>query len=202
MAGGAEGCIFCGIASGQVPSKKVYEDEKAVAVLDINPANPGHVLLLPKNHYAIMPQVPEEDIAHLGMLAKQISQAMVRALKNEKVSGSSIVVANGPAAGQKAMHFMIHVIPRFSGDGVGLVPPAGKIREEDLRKMHELLSKSIALAFGLPEPQEKKAEPQKQSSSVEQLAEEQAEAEDELSAEEQKKTSLDEVSKFLSGGRQ
>ena len=68
-------CIFCQIISGKVQAKKVYEDEKTIAILDINPANPGHVLLLPKEHYTVMPQLPAEDIAHISIVAKFLSNA-------------------------------------------------------------------------------------------------------------------------------
>lgn len=108
-------CIFCQIISGKVPSKKIYEDEGCIAVLDINPAAKGHLLLLPKEHYAIMPQVPEQEINHLFIVAKKLSQVLLRELK---VSGTNVFIANGLAAGQRAQHFMIHVIPRKEGDGV------------------------------------------------------------------------------------
>ncbi|MBT4539202.1 HIT domain-containing protein [Candidatus Woesearchaeota archaeon] len=108
-------CIFCQIVSGKIPSKKIYEDEKVIAILDINPAAKGHLLLLPKEHYSIMPQIPDEDLSHLFLIAKQLSKKM---LQKMKVAGTSIFIANGLAAGQRAQHFMIHIIPRKQGDGV------------------------------------------------------------------------------------
>ncbi|MBT4651803.1 HIT domain-containing protein [Candidatus Woesearchaeota archaeon] len=108
-------CIFCQIVSGKIPSKKIYEDDICVAVLDINPATIGHVLLMPKEHYMIMPQVPENILGHVFMVAKHISQAMLRKLK---VEGTSVFVANGFVAGQKAQHFLVHVIPRKGNDGL------------------------------------------------------------------------------------
>ena len=108
-------CIFCQIVSGKIPSKKIYEDEKVIAILDINPAAKGHLLLLPKEHYSIMPQIPDEDLSHLFLITKQLSKKM---LQKMKVAGTSIFIANGLAAGQRAQHFMIHIIPRKQGDGV------------------------------------------------------------------------------------
>ena len=108
-------CIFCQIVSGKIPSKKIYEDEKVIAILDINPAAKGHLLLLPKEHYSIMPQIPDEDLSHLFLIAKQLSKKM---LQKMKVAGTSIFIANGLAAGQRAQHFMVHIIPRKQGDGV------------------------------------------------------------------------------------
>lgn len=112
-------CIFCQIIEGKIPSKQIYSDEHCLAVMDVNPAAPGHVLLLPKEHYAIMPQIPDEVIGHLFTAAKHISQLM---LKKLKVGGTTVFVANGLVAGQKAQHFMIHIIPRKEGDGLLEVP--------------------------------------------------------------------------------
>ena len=112
-------CIFCQIISGQVPSKKIFEDEKVIAILDVNPATEGHVLLLPKEHYAIMPQMSDDEIAHIFSISKKISQVI---LKQLKVEGTNIFVANGLAAGQRAQHFMVHIIPRKDGDDILTVP--------------------------------------------------------------------------------
>src|SRR3989344_253434 len=78
-----QNCIFCHITSGKVASKKVYEDDKCLGILDINPANPGHVLLMPKEHYAIMPLIPEDELKHLSMVAKAISNILLKVLKVE-----------------------------------------------------------------------------------------------------------------------
>lgn len=108
-------CIFCQIVSGKIPAKKVFEDEKCLAIIDINPAAKGHLLLLPKEHYAIMPQVPAPLLDHLTITSKKLSQVMLRALK---VSGTNIFIANGLAAGQRSQHFMIHIIPRKEVDRI------------------------------------------------------------------------------------
>src|SRR3990167_3381355 len=60
-------CIFCQIIAGKVQSKKIYEDDKVIALLGINPANPGHILLLTKEHYSIMPQIPDDEVAYVFM---------------------------------------------------------------------------------------------------------------------------------------
>jgi len=138
-------CIFCQIIAGKVQSKKVYEDEKVIGILDINPSNPGHVLLMPKDHYSIMPQIPEEDITHLFMVAKALSNSCLRALG---AHGTNIIVANGIAAGQKANHFMIHVIPRKDDDGLNFVLPQKKLSDKDLNDIREKLTKKIAQLTG------------------------------------------------------
>ncbi len=139
-------CIFCHIAAGRVASRKIYEDDKVVAVLDINPANPGHVLIVPKEHYVIMPQIPEDVLEHIGMIAKGISHAQLKAFKAQ---GTNIFVANGVAAGQRAQHFMMHVIPRMERDDVGLILPERSMASADAKKAQQVLKKALSKALGL-----------------------------------------------------
>ncbi|MCK4588849.1 MAG: HIT family protein [Nanoarchaeota archaeon] len=140
-------CIFCQIISGKVPSQQIYQDDKSLAVLDINPANKGHILLLPKEHHSIMPQMSEEEIAHLFIVAKYLSQAQLKAFKAQ---GSTIFVANGLAAGQRAQHFMLHIIPRFENDNLSVLNiPQKQIPESDLEKLREALIKKINEVFKL-----------------------------------------------------
>jgi len=133
-------CIFCQIISGKVPSKRIYEDEQVLAILDINPASPGHLLIMPKEHYSIMPQVPPEEVSHIFLVAKALSNAALRALEAQ---GSNILVANGVAAGQKAQHFMVHMIPRKDNDDIDFLVPQNQIPEKDLQKISEILAKSF-----------------------------------------------------------
>lgn len=159
-------CIFCHIIAGKVASKKIYDDEHCIAILDTNPANPGHILLIPKEHYAIMPMVPEDIIAHLAMVAKALSHVLLNSLKAE---GTNILIANGVAAGQRAQHFMIHVIPRKENDGVELSIPSNKISEADISKIKKALDEKIATVMGKQEkpmeikPKEEKSVKKKKS---------------------------------------
>ena len=127
-------CIFCQIVSGKIPSKKVFEDDKVMAILDINPAAKGHVLLLPQEHYVIMPQVPEADLLHLFSVAKKLSQRVLRGFKSQ---GTTLFVANGLIAGQRSQHFMVHIIPRREGDH--LISFDEKLIDEELRKKVKLV---------------------------------------------------------------
>ena len=133
-------CIFCQIISGKVQSRKVYEDEHVIAVLDINPANPGHLLIMPKEHYSIMPQIPDDEVQHIFMVAKALSNALLRALE---VQGSNIIVANGVTAGQRAQHFMAHLIPRKENDDVNFQVPQKTISEDELQKIKQALSENL-----------------------------------------------------------
>ena len=108
-------CVFCQIIAGKIPAKKMYEDQYTIGIMDINPATKGHILLVPKEHYAIMPQVPDKEIGHCFVVAKYLSQLLLKVLK---VSGTNVFIANGAAAGQKSQHFLLHVIPRKDGDKI------------------------------------------------------------------------------------
>ena len=162
-------CIFCQIISGKVQSRKVYEDDKVVALLDINPANPGHVLLLTKEHYSIMPQIPDDEVAYVFMAAKSLSNSM---LKSIDAQGTNIIVANGIAAGQRAQHFMVHVIPRKDNDGVNFILPQKTMEQQEIEAIGNKLI--AALSGGEKEeekqipikmPEAKKKEGAKQSKS-------------------------------------
>ncbi len=137
-------CIFCGIANGGVPSKTIYEDDKVRVVLDIYPANPAHLLVLTKQHHAIFNQLSEEEVMHLGIISKRISELMFKVLKPE---GINFFIANGQIAGQKAPHFILHVIPRFSGDGLSLDIPVNPIDEKELNALYENLKPTLKNYF-------------------------------------------------------
>jgi histidine triad (HIT) family protein len=141
-------CIFCQIIEGKVQSKKIYSDDKVIAILDINPGNPGHVLIMPKEHYAIMPQVPEEVIGHMAIVAKRISQIALKALG---AKGTNIIVQNGIAAGQKAQHFMLHVIPRKENDGIKFLLEKKTVSEKDYNTVMERVKKRVNELFNIKE---------------------------------------------------
>ncbi|MBU2561362.1 MAG: HIT domain-containing protein [Nanoarchaeota archaeon] len=166
-------CIFCHIISGKISSRKIYEDDKCIAVLDINPANPGHALILPKEHYTIMPMMPEEEIAHLFRIAKKISTAQIRSLNAD---GTNIFMANGAAAGQKAPHFMIHVIPRKENDGITCFNlPKNKISNEDQEKLRQAIKTKVDEHMGVVEEEPlaaDKPKPEHVETGVEDAAEE------------------------------
>lgn len=108
-------CIFCKIMGGEVPSHKVFDSPTTVAIMDINPGVKGHVLVMPKEHYPILPLVPPEVFSKLFTDAKIIAQAV----KESTLSNlSTLFVANGPVAGQQAQHFLFHILPREPGDSL------------------------------------------------------------------------------------
>lgn len=149
-------CIFCQIIAGKVQSKKVYEDENVLAILDINPANPGHVLLMTKEHYSIMPQIPEDEVAHVFMVAKSLSNSMLRSIDAQ---GTNIIVANGIAAGQRAQHFMAHVIPRKEKDGIEFALPQKPMEQQEIEAIGNRL---VAALGGAAEEAKTPAQPKEQ----------------------------------------
>jgi len=154
-------CIFCQIVAGKIQSRKVYEDEKSVAILDINPANPGHVLLLTREHYSIMPQLPEEEISHVFSIAKSISNSILRGIDAQ---GTNVIVANGVAAGQRAQHFMVHIIPRKDNDGVNFTLPQRTMEQKEIEAIG---NKLIAAIGGAAEPEHDQPEAKKPEKSEE-----------------------------------
>ena len=148
-------CVFCQIIAGKVQSKKVYEDDKVLGVLDINPANPGHVLLLTKEHYSIMPQIPEDEIEHVFAAVKHVSNSMLRGIDAQ---GTNIIVANGISAGQRAQHFMVHIIPRKENDGINFVLPQRTMEQKDIEAVGNRL---IAALSGSVEKEEENQMPLK-----------------------------------------
>ncbi|MFA6995479.1 MAG: HIT family protein [Patescibacteria group bacterium] len=107
-------CIFCKIIAGEIPAYKVYEDDSVLAFLDIQPVNPGHVLVVSKKHYKNLEEIPEDDLKILIVAVKTIG----RLLKDKLgIDGYNASTNNDPAAGQIIPHIHFHVIPRHAGDG-------------------------------------------------------------------------------------
>ena len=122
-------CIFCKIANGEIPSRTIFEDSDFRAILDMGPATKGHALLLPKEHYANLFEMPAELLAKAAGKAKEVSFMMKEKLGAD---GFNLVQNNGECAGQTVFHFHIHMIPRYGNDGqkIGWVP--GKPSDAEL----------------------------------------------------------------------
>ena len=132
-------CVFCKIVAGRIPSIRVFEDEQALAFMDIGQVNPGHVLVAVKKHAANLYELDEAQAAAVARACVKISRAIRDAFEPE---GLSVYQANGQAAGQTVFHYHVHLLPRHAGDGMELIwpvknPPrerleeyAGKIRAQ------------------------------------------------------------------------
>ena len=117
-------CLFCKIVRGEIPSARVLETDHAVAFLDINPVNRGHVLLVPKAHHATLADLPDDLAAETARLVPRLARA-IRAATG--ADGLNLIVNNGRAAGQTVDHGHWHLIPRFVGDPVRLALAARRV---------------------------------------------------------------------------
>ena len=111
----SEDCIFCKIAKGLVPSKKIYEDKTVFAFLDIGPVSDGHTLVIPKEHFEKLHECSGEVLSELSRCVARIADAVVSATGAEAYN---VLCNNGRAAGQLVEHVHFHIIPRNSADGV------------------------------------------------------------------------------------
>ena len=110
-------CVFCKIVAGEIPCAKVYEDALVLAFLDIAPLNPGHTLVIPKEHHTSATTLPPESAARVMEAATRIARAMMRAVDAD---GFNLLLSNGACAGQVVPHAHLHVVPRFPDDGIVL----------------------------------------------------------------------------------
>ncbi|MCL5680804.1 MAG: HIT family protein [Candidatus Thermoplasmatota archaeon] len=111
-----EDCIFCQIVAGRAEVSKVFENHELLAFLDINPLSVGHTLIIPKEHYENILDIPDQLISDISVLAKTIGRRMIESLGAE---GINIMHATGRAAGQSVFHYHVHILPRKRGDRVG-----------------------------------------------------------------------------------
>jgi len=133
-----DGCIFCKLANGEIPTATLYEDDDFRVILDTNPASKGHALILPKEHYANLYELDDGIAAKVLPLAKKMVTKLTDILHCD---GFNLMQNNGEAAGQTVFHFHMHLIPRMKGDEVGLKWKMGELtdadRDELVEKMNE-----------------------------------------------------------------
>ena len=121
-------CVFCKIRDGQIPSTRIFEDERTLAFMDINPLNDGHCLVITRAH---APTIFEADVADLQAAvaaAQRVALALKRALAPD---GLNLLQANGAAAFQSVPHVHLHLVPRWTGDGKGFdwpLVPGDRVR--------------------------------------------------------------------------
>ena len=111
-------CIFCKIIKGDIPAKIVYEDDFAIAFLDISPCAEGHTVVIPKQHFEKFTDMEEVDAGNLFASVKKVAKAVEEALN---IQASNIGLNNGRAAGQEVPHVHVHIIPRYEGDNGGAI---------------------------------------------------------------------------------
>lgn len=132
-----ENCIFCKLANGDIETATLYEDDKFRVILDASPAAKGHALIIPKDHYRNLFDLEDEVAREVIPLAKK----MVNKLKDILgCDGYNIIQNNEASAGQTVFHFHMHLIPRNSGDKVGLGWKMGELSETDKNELVEKMN--------------------------------------------------------------
>ncbi|MDQ1317929.1 MAG: histidine triad family protein [Candidatus Poribacteria bacterium] len=107
-------CIFCEIIAGKALASIVYQDDLVIAVMDIHPVNPGHLMVIPKKHVAYMDEMDENTGMHLFRIAMRLQQSIRKS--GVRCEGINLFLADGEAASQEIIHLHLHVFPRFNGD--------------------------------------------------------------------------------------
>jgi histidine triad (HIT) family protein len=120
QSGAAAHCTFCDLVRGAGEVSACYEDADAVAFMDIQPVNAGHVLVVPREHHESLFDVPRELGVHLFAVTMRVAAAVKRVTQCE---GMNIIVSSGAAAGQDELHYHVHIIPRRKGDGFDVPLP-------------------------------------------------------------------------------
>jgi len=135
-------CIFCKIAAGEVPCSKILEDDSAIAFLDIGPLAKGHTLLIPKDHYVTVDEMPPELA---GAVLKHLP-TLVKAVKSvTNCEGVNILQNNGRVAHQAIPHVHFHIIPRRAGDEFHFNWPAGSYSEGEIEQLAQKIRENLSL---------------------------------------------------------
>jgi len=130
-------CIFCKIAAGEIPSQCIYEDELFKVILDLGPATKGHSLIIPKDHYEDLFELPEETAAQAMVLAKRLSARLMEKLHAD---GLNLVQNNKEIAGQTVKHFHLHMIPRYKDDMQNILWKPGEVTQDELALIKETIT--------------------------------------------------------------
>ena len=137
---GVHDCIFCKIASGHIPSAKIYEDEIVVAILDIGPISDGHTLVMPRQHFEKVHSCPPELLGQIWTRLGKIAGAVAAAADAD---GYNVLCNNGRAAGQVVDHLHFHIVPRKTDDGVFAQWPSYKYRPGQIEIIAEKIRKHL-----------------------------------------------------------
>ncbi|MBP3604146.1 MAG: HIT family protein [Lachnospiraceae bacterium] len=134
-----DNCIFCKIAAGEIPSRVLHEDEQFRVILDLAPVTRGHALILPKNHYANLYELPEDVAADVMKLAKKMAGTMTEKLG---CTGFNLLQNNGEIAGQTVKHFHLHLIPRYDEDGQSITMKPTSPSAAELDEVKEIITRA------------------------------------------------------------
>jgi histidine triad (HIT) family protein len=138
-------CIFCKILRKEIPSTVIYEDDLVMAFMDVMPVNPGHVLIIPREHQQYISDVSSATAARMFEVARKINTATRNS--GLKCDALNFLLSDGPVASQEVFHSHLHSIPRYAGDGVRFHYPnkTGKMADSaDLAEVAEQIRKNLS----------------------------------------------------------
>ncbi len=130
-------CIFCKIIDGSIPSKTFYKDKNTIGFLDINPATPGHSLVVPKKHFTHIYDADSKTIGEMFDGVKKVAELVKTRLNAD---GLNIFINQGREAGQVIDHFHVHILPRYKGDRIKLIPPELKLSDDEMDAIFKKLT--------------------------------------------------------------
>lgn len=133
-------CVFCKIVRGEAPNYRICEDESTVAILDLYPVNPGHVLVMPKRHVETLAELGRDELISMALTLQKLAKAVDKTLAPD---GLNMMINQGEAAGQVVPHFHWHIIPRNAGDQVVIRSKRLRPSAEEFRGVQALLKKNI-----------------------------------------------------------
>ncbi len=131
--------IFCKLLSGELESSILYQDECCTSFMDIQPVNPGHVLIVPNRHAAYLADLKEEEGAQMFRVAQRLAAALRES--GVKCEGVNFFLADGEAAMQEVFHVHLHVFPRYAGDGFGLKFAPTYFQKPERKELNEVAEK-------------------------------------------------------------
>lgn len=126
-------CIFCKINNKEIPSYTVYEDNVVRVIMDINPETNGHMLIIPKEHYSNLTDIPVDVLGHIQSIAKDMFK-----LLEEKLNIDGLTLCQNNNYGQEVKHYHLHLIPRYKGDNLRM---SFSIKKDDVKDIYEKITK-------------------------------------------------------------
>lgn len=135
-----EECIFCKIASGDIPSNTIYENSEFKVIMDIAPATKGHILIIPKEHFDDIYDIDAVTAGKLFQLATVVARALKEVLNCD---GMNVLQNNGKIAGQTVFHFHMHLIPRYEGDTVTMKWEEHPMEDVDMEQLRQDIRKAL-----------------------------------------------------------
>ena len=131
-------CFFCQFISGKIETVKIYEDADILAILDIYPSNPGHMIVMPKKHFEFIYEIPDSILNKIFLFVKTLEPII---LETTKAQAISIYIAQGAIAGQTVRHFSVNIIPRFENDDISFEWQKKKQNKKEIEKIATKIKK-------------------------------------------------------------